>query len=371
MAATEDLIPDFEDFERYHSGEMPPAEQRLLEGRMLAEPLVAEAYEGFLAWRAQHADVAGVRADLSRRLRTREARSAVPLWAYASAASVLLVLFAYWAIFLRDQKVDLKTQTIVENPKAITSPAPEQAPVSSAIQQPAKPESAASASLKSNPSVATTLAPETAGQVAKASKQPETGLAATGLADTVVPEETTDIASGDSSGDETLVVQVPAQPAKALQVPGSTQSPGKSKSVSVRMEQSSLKIASKNAAEPDRQQLEELKVLGQQAVAMKKSAAPIAAAADAPAPVPADGWPSYRAYLDKHTASAPSEGQITVTFVVGTLGSLSGFVAKGPEQLQKEAIRIIREGPAWVPARSEGRSVPSLAEIQLQFRQAP
>lgn len=372
MAATEDLIPDFDDFERYHSGEMQAAEQRLLEGRMLAEPLVAEAYEGFLAWRAQHADIAGVRTDLYKRLRTREARTrAVPLWAYASAASVLLVLFVCWAVFLNNQKVDLKKQTIAEIPKAVPLSAPEQAPAPATVQPHTQLESAASAHVKPEASVPATHVPKSAGQVANASKHPETGLAETGLADIVVPQETTDVASGDSFGAETLVVQVPPQPAKPLQVTGSMQSLGKSKAASVRMEQSSLNNASKDAAKLDTQQLEEVKVLSQQAVAMKKSAAPMVVPTDAPAPVPADGWPSYHAYLEKHTASAPLEGQITVTFVVGTLGTLSGFVAKGPEELQKEAIRIIREGPAWVPARAKGQSVTSMAEIRLQFRQAP
>lgn len=372
MAATNDQIPDFGDFERYHSGEMSPAEQHSLEGRMLTEPLVAEAYEGFLAWRAQHADVARVRTDLYKRLRARQARTRViPLWAYASAASVLLVLFVYWAVFLSNQKADLKKQAIVESQKAIPLAAPEQAPVPATVQPHAQLESSASASVKPGVSAPATHAPKPAGQVAKASKQAETGLAATGLADIAVPQETTDIATGESFGAETLVVQVPAQPAKALQVPGSTQSLGKSKAASVRMEQSSLNNASKDAAELDTHQLEELKVLGQQAVAMKKSAAPIAVAPDAPSPVPAVGWPPYRAYLEKHTGSAPVEGQITVTFVVGELGNLSGFVAKGPEQLQKEAIRIVREGPAWVPARAKGQFVTSMAEIRLQFRLAP
>ncbi len=129
MAATNDHIPDFGDFERYHSGEMPPEEQRWLEGKMLAEPLVAEAYEGFLAWRAQHTDLAGVRSALHERLHTRGARrDALPLWAYASAASVVLALLVYWSVFVRDQNAEMQQQAV--KPSRISQTEAEKADVS-------------------------------------------------------------------------------------------------------------------------------------------------------------------------------------------------------------------------------------------------
>lgn len=373
MAATDDLIPDFDDFERYRNGEMQPAEQRSLEGRMLSEPLVAEAYEGFLAWRAQHADPARIPTDLRKRLRDREARTNVlPLWAYASAACVLLVLFVYWAVFWDDQKMDAKKQKVAASQKAMSPSTRVQAPAQAGIQPPVKDKSAAFAPAAPKAAAPTAHISEAkSGQAAKAPRQRKKELPAASLADIQVPQETTDIAIGDSFWIETQVVQVPSQAPKALEIPSGPQAVGKSTAGSVRMEPSSFKSTSKDAPKPDTQRLAEMLVLTKPEVTRKKSAAPMAILAGAPAPVPADGWPFYRTYLDKHTGSAPLDGQVTVTFVVGSLGSLSGFVARGPEQLQKEAIRMIQEGPAWVPARTEGRTVPSLAEIRLQFRQAP
>lgn len=339
MAATNDHIPDFEDFKRYHSGEMSPAEQRLLEGRMLAEPLVAEAYEGFLAWREHDSRMADVRADLRERLHTRVARTnrnALPLWAYASAASVLLALFSYWFAFLRDQPVAMQKSSVAVKGEEVK-------PSLAAVV----PESlAAPASVSAS---AALNAPHT-----NALSKPKKTLTPSGLADAEVREEANEIALEDSSPIKAEQIQAP-QPAQVLVAPGTAQSVGKSIAGRAKMEREDADTQYLVASKP---------------VSANVKSYTVTVPGDTLPAAPALGWTDYRGYLEKNTGSASTTGQIVVTFFVSSTGALSDFVTVGPEELHKEAVRIISSGPAWAPARRKGIPVTSRAEIRLQFRHA-
>ncbi len=349
MAATNDLIPDFDDFERYHSGEMPSDEQRLLEGRMLAEPLVADAYEGFLAWRAHHTHFAGVRADLHERLHVRvahERRNALPMWAYASAASVLLALFAYWAVFLRDQTVIMQKPAVAISPKETTPAAREQKPATIADRPAPRPEERV-------PAAAPTSEPKRISEVlSDAQTTPSQPLIA---GESEIREEATDAALADSEALTAVSKDSAPQPASALAAPGSAQAVGKSMAARAKAVPSSLYNVAEKGGQANAHVVE--RIVAGSGPAM-------------PTPAPAAGWPAYQAYLNKNTGSASSTGQIVVTFIVNPSGALSGFTARGPQELHKEAIRIISTGPAWAPALVKGNPVASTAEIQLQFRQS-
>lgn len=380
MAITNDLIPDFDDFERYYSGQMPAEEQRALEGRMLDEPFVAEAYEGFLAWRATHSDAGGMHADLRERLHERVARekkSALPLWAYASAASVLLALFAYWTFFLRNNQVvtPKNTPTASHNETAKKAAKPAQANDTFA----SAPKPAAVQPLKA-PSIAHTKptgsATRTEPAAGESAQQPENSLkrrafAPDAIAEVEVQRDQIVVPQTDAG----LAPPAPAQPAPAhaLTTPGALQAISKSEAGRSKAAPSKPSLVSKKTADTvpeDREEvLSEVVVVGS-STQSKKSATTHFTEPDRPAPMPAEGWEAYRAYLDKNTDSSAVAGQVVVTFVVSSTGTLSGFTAKGPEELQKEAIRIISSGPAWIPTRKKGTAVASLAEIQLQFRQS-
>jgi hypothetical protein len=359
MEATNDLIPDFDDFERYHCGEMSSVDQRSLEGRMLAEPLVAEAYEGFLAWRAQNTRIASVRTDLQERLHKRVAlvhRKALPLWAYASAASILLALFSYWAVFLRDQKVDSQKPAVAVRQKGTTSSKSDQAPVILPSRRDKPLESIASARVEPNTSIP--VKPGEASQpkqAVQALPKAELALAHSVLADAEAQEEVADMALADSFPTEKHISQAPSQPANALAAPGVVKAVGKSLAGRAGARQNDVDTQYLVASKP---------------VSARKEITSVAVSSDTLRAVPVEGWPSYRAYLDKNTGSASTTGQIMVTFIISSSGTLSGFIAKGPQELQKDAIRIISNGPAWAPARSNGMPVISIAEIQMQFRQS-
>lgn len=357
MEATNDLIPDFDDFERYYCGEMSSAEQRSLEGRMLAEPLVAEAYEGFLAWRTRNTHIAGVRTDLQERLHKRLAladRKVLPLWAYVSAASILLALFSYWAVFLHDQKVDIQKPAATITREGTTSPKPDQAPVILPNQREKPLEPIASASVEAK--IPITTKPSPAAQPKQAVQElpkAELALAPSVLADAEVKMDAASTAFADSLPIEKHTSQASFQPANALAAPGSAQAVGKS--LAAREEQKVVDTQYLVASKP---------------VFARKRVEGFAVSPDTLKAVPAQGWQSYQAYLDKNTGSAFTTGQIMVTFVVSTSGTLSGFVARGPQELQKDAIRIISNGPVWAPARTNGTPVTSIAEIQINFRRS-
>lgn len=359
---------------------MSAEEQRALEGRMLDEPLVAEAYEGFLAWRVTHSDAAGIRADLRERLHERvrhERKSVLPLWAYASAASVLLALFAYWTLFLRDNQVvtPKNTPTASRNETAKRAPEPARAndTFANAPEQPVVQPSKAPSIARSKPTNGVTRVEPAAGESAQKTENllKRRAFAPDAIAEVEVQRDQIIVPPTDPG--LTTPTQPAPEPAHALTTPGTLQAVSKSEAARSQAKHSKPSLVSKKTADTvqeDREEvLSEVVVVGS-STQSKKSAITHISEPDRPAPLPAEGWKDYRAYLEKNTGSSSTTGQVVVTFIVSPTGALSGFTAKGPEELQKEAIRIISSGPAWVPTRKRGTPVASLAEIQLQFRQS-
>ncbi|MGX5688263.1 carboxypeptidase-like regulatory domain-containing protein [Arcticibacter tournemirensis] len=83
-------------------------------------------------------------------------------------------------------------------------------------------------------------------------------------------------------------------------------------------------------------------------------------------PVPAIGWKKYNEYLKNSVRSADGvlKGNVTLRFVVKPGGELSDFhIEKGlNEASDNEAIRIIKEGPSWMPG-----AVDSEARVTIKF----
>jgi hypothetical protein len=79
------------------------------------------------------------------------------------------------------------------------------------------------------------------------------------------------------------------------------------------------------------------------------------------APVPGEGFDSYQQYLVKHVKYPASAGNIKgvvkVGFTVKSDGRMENFkvITKLQGDCDAEAIRVIKEGPAWLPA-SDGKS---------------
>ena len=77
------------------------------------------------------------------------------------------------------------------------------------------------------------------------------------------------------------------------------------------------------------------------------------------AAVPVIGWVEYEKYLEKNKKIDADEkfktGEVVVSFIVDKKGKLSSF--KIEQSLGKiedaEALRLIKEGPAWKPTQDK------------------
>lgn len=82
---------------------------------------------------------------------------------------------------------------------------------------------------------------------------------------------------------------------------------------------------------------------------------------------PLIGWRKYKDYLQSSILSLKGEfgsGRVVVSFTVGSDNSLSNFqIKKGlDDKSNKEAIRLIKEGPAWI------RGKQSEARVTVRFK---
>jgi outer membrane biosynthesis protein TonB len=121
---------------------------------------------------------------------------------------------------------------------------------------------------------------------------------------------------------------------------------------------------------PDGKQLSEVTISGYGS-RRKKAITRDEAASEMPEAEPADGWGNYDIYLVNNTrlpgiARTASRGFVDLSFTVDKYGSLSGFkiIHSTCPQCNKEAIRVVREGPKW--KLSEG-NIPAKVTLTVQF----
>lgn len=94
------------------------------------------------------------------------------------------------------------------------------------------------------------------------------------------------------------------------------------------------------------------------------------------APTPLGGHQAYSQYLQnsqQYPAAALRQqlsGQVVLQFWVNPDSTLSDIrVLQGPEGgLRQEALRLLRQGPVWLPARQNGSPVRARAQVRVDFR---
>jgi antitoxin component YwqK of YwqJK toxin-antitoxin module len=90
-------------------------------------------------------------------------------------------------------------------------------------------------------------------------------------------------------------------------------------------------------------------------------------------PLPVEGMPAFKRYVDRNKReplSLRSHGKVKVTFTVGIDGSTWSYVIiQGVSPAcDREAIRLIKEGPKWRPALLHGQEkVPSQGYVEIDF----
>jgi TonB family protein len=91
---------------------------------------------------------------------------------------------------------------------------------------------------------------------------------------------------------------------------------------------------------------------------------------------PEIGNRSYKKYLEENriypqsALDSKTEGRVTVEFFVESNGSLSDFtIIKGiGSGCDEELIRLIKEGPKWVPTKKNNQPVRDKARVRLNFQ---
>lgn len=143
------------------------------------------------------------------------------------------------------------------------------------------------------------------------------------------------------------------------------------------LQQDSLQIA----LAPDVQSLSEVVVMGYSPRVKKEVTGAVSSVqADAPKVVrkaePHLKHPSYKHYIQEHLRYPPEakakgiEGVVKVLFTVAADGSLSNFNIKKSlgYGCDEEAIRLIKEGPAWQPATEKGQPIEQRVTIKVKFK---
>lgn len=91
--------------------------------------------------------------------------------------------------------------------------------------------------------------------------------------------------------------------------------------------------------------------------------------------VPSGGYKAFRKYLQDHMKYPQQaidknvQGTVTIQFTVEPDGKLNNFkVVKGiGAGCDEELIRLVREGPLWKPAKSNGQPISDNAKVKLKF----
>jgi TonB family protein len=93
------------------------------------------------------------------------------------------------------------------------------------------------------------------------------------------------------------------------------------------------------------------------------------------APEPQTGKSDFKTYLENtivypaQAIRSKTEGKVTVRFTIEPSGQLTGFeILKGiGSGCDEELIRVIREGPAWKPAKRGERAIADKVKVRHKF----
>ena len=95
-------------------------------------------------------------------------------------------------------------------------------------------------------------------------------------------------------------------------------------------------------------------------------------------PEPEIGYDAYNAYIVKTLKYPPAarrmglEGRVFVQFIINKKGELlNPIVIRGiSDEIDQEAIRVIKNGPKWKPGKQRGRPVTVQVVIPITFKSA-
>lgn len=353
-----------EDFRRYQQGEMSFEEQHAFEKQLLEDAFTAAAYEGFLALEADRKDLTEIRLELNRKLENRlgNARKIlVPIWVYGAAASFFISIGIIWTVFLTgpkmqgsESKKEFSARKVPENPSANeqeeqVSP---DAPLSLKSPPPAesKPgtDRIAHSSTVENSVVADRYEKETLFAEPVPRQQQ------------ILEDKNSRIASAEKAGSEHGLASeriISRNRESEMEVPAIVPADENS------APDSADKVNISGSAGDVQKSKNEIQVAAAPMVARKQNSS-VRSSAGA---MPEKGWENYQDYLEKNAGSTGINAVVTVTFTVQPGGSLTQFSATGDSTLHRRAIRMIRNGPAWLPDPHAGNGGGQPVKITIRF----
>ncbi|MBC9933658.1 energy transducer TonB [Chitinophaga qingshengii] len=348
---------------QYLAGELDDKAMHALERQALDDPFLADALEGY----AMHApDQQAHQEDLMARLTARVApRKAVvrPLYTrMAAAAAILLLLFTGGWFLIREQHRQQEpiAQSVTPPPAALQdTPATPAAPVLAEMSE--------TNSQKAAPVPPKSFAPPAA--AARAMNEPAADMSAKD--EKAVQKPAAEKVIKEEPAPATVHAPAPAAVPPPAAAPVSAAPPMGDVALSQQASaERRMKIA--GASEPDssslansRGALNEVMVTGYSR--SRKKARAIVVKDSLPSPV--GGSVAYKAYLEEHTANPGGlNGLVRIVFTVMPDGTLQQFkVIKSLAAVcDAEAIRVIKDGPAWKPA-ADGK--PAEATVDVIFRE--
>ena len=430
MAATDSNKIYFDEFHRYHSGEMSHQEQHEFETRLLDEPMFADAYEGYLSMIEDRVDVESAVANLNQQLENRigvKKTRLIPIWSYATAASVVLAVSALlYTTYEQKQVANLAMDKIVapggkakeslaDNTIAATV-SPNQADslktneAKGLLSKPVKINSNVPASIDNKvdrvaanesiteikgadsglPHVVPSLSQSAIDEESAPQHLPRPA-AAPALASQGLSRAKMGASDGKSANDVSLV-QGQVVDANGKGLPGVIIRQSKNQGVTtdsnghfslnvstadslrityigyknkeIAVERANLGVIK---LDEDIQALSEVAVSGYGRQSKKQSAASISSySVGNSKAAPKIGWEKYDIYLRQKT-NGKEKGSVKVTFKVNGDGSLSDFSAKGVEVLREPAVRSIQNGPEWSPAVKNNFKVEDSVTVTVFF----
>lgn len=408
--------------ERYLRGEMTPSEMHALEKEALEDPFLSEALEGF-----QNAspetylfDLRQLHQSVHQRTKARKPKI-ISMWNWSLGIAAGLIFIAASAVFIisslvQERKDALataeKTEEATPKPGAVT-PADstllsgDDATEIPAEQEPARNEAVQSTARQEDPGAIAenNLEQETDDEHTRIARAPDTTAiqslnprpevdnlpaeretspttSAEGAAKSLLSSDTTHLVKGrvTSADDKTPLPGVNVT-VKGTEIETETDINGYFKlnvpdirqSLTfnfIGMEQVEITPHDRSDVNvelnPDLSQLSEVVVIGydDDDKRLRRELAE-----------PAVGKDAFKDYLEKslkypeHALKNGVEGRVTIEFTVGTDGHLAGFlVLKGLGYgCDDEAIRLVKEGPAWKPSRRNAQAVTERVKLRLKF----
>lgn len=376
LAAAPGPHPDADALRRYAAGTLAPAQQHRIEAHALDCERCADVLAGLAQTDAAATDraLAALRARLRARVApAAEGRPAAGAWQWPRlAAAAAIVASVVGGGLWERQHLARRAPEVAEAPAA----APRQAappaapgilaPVSSApvaAAPPAEAQAAPAVAAASRPRPAPSVAYGVYGRNRRANAKPPRAA----------PPEIVG-APGDAAGGLATVSRADASVSKAkaaAPVPDSTagagQAPAAAKGLAGRAAGVAATLSEAAVTAP--------------AVRKMARAQPPNSAAPSPmpaapglAPAPVGGLAALRETLRRQAAefvpeAAPLAGPVRVRFVVGGDGKISGLqVLRGLRaDYDAEALRLVSEGPAWVPGVAGGRRAALPVELDVVF----